>query len=144
MSAIDRHAKSISFAPYVVQFAKRILIPSQKSLEALAEDLEEKNGAHGVRPETLKAMHDALAPGEHLENTTRAMLSSVSRRLDDVVNAEGGTEARSVSLFAWVRELVTRASTDAIYGAGGNPFRDPAVEKAFWYVAFPFFLLLEE
>jgi hypothetical protein len=120
-----------------VQFAKRILIPSSKGLEALAEDLEEEKGAHGVRPETLKVMHDALAPGEDLENTTRAMLRSVSRLLESAGEFQGEEEGE-LFLFDLIRKLVTRASTDAIYGAEKNPFRNPEVEKAFWYVAFPF------
>lgn len=129
VAAVDRHSEAVSFAPYVVQFAKRILLPSPQGLDALAANLHEEDGAWGCRPETLKAMHLALAPGENLDRTTQDMLDSVSRLLDSV-----GTMANNegFGLFSWVKKLVTRASTDAIYGASKNPFRDPAVEAGFW------------
>lgn len=129
MAAVDRHSKSISFAPYVVEFAKHILVPSANGLEALKANLDEESGAWGCRPETLHAMHLALAPGEDLDRTTKAMLDSVSSRLDSVYTI---TNNEDFHLFSWARKLVTRASTDAIYGASKNPFRDPAVEAGFW------------
>lgn len=125
-AAVDRHSKTVSFAPFVIQFAKRILVPSKEGLEALTGDMTEGNGILGCRAETLKVMHTALAPGENLERTTQDMLHSLSRLLDFVFITE------NVDLFAWVKKLVTRASTDAIYGASKNPFKDPAVESGFW------------
>lgn len=129
VAAVDRHSKSISFAPYVVEFAKRILVPSANGLEALRANLDEESGAWGCRPETLKAMHLALAPGEDLDRTSQAILESVSSLLDSV---DSITNNRDFYLFSWARKLVTRASTDAIYGASKNPFQDPAVEAGFW------------
>ena len=35
-------------------------------------------------------------------------------------------------LAAWLREVVTAATTDSIYGPK-NPFKDPAISQAFWY-----------
>jgi len=132
ISAIDRRSKSISFAPYVVQFAKRILDPSRRALDALADDLGQENGAVGLRPETLKAMHDSLAPGEHLEATTQMMLKSVS---DQLSSLDGIGTDEEIELFDWVRHIVTRASTDAIYGTEKNPFQDPAISHGFWFVS---------
>ena len=129
VAAVDRHAKTVSFAPYVVQFAKRILLPSTPGLNALAANLHEEDGAWGCRPETLKAMHIALAPGEDLERTTQDMLNSVSNLFNSVYTIESD---ESFDLFLWVKRLITRASTDAIYGVGKNPFHDPAVEAGFW------------
>lgn len=141
VSAIDRQAKSISFAPTVVEFAKRILIPSQKGIDALAEDLEQRNGGHGVRPETLKVMHSSLT-GEHLLDLTQAMLRNIEQRLGRL--AESRTEGKQVGLFNWVREVVTSASTESIYGVDKNPFQDPAVGEAFWYVLLIGCVLSEE
>ena len=129
VAAVDRHAKSVSFAPYVVEFAKRILVPSANGLEALKANLDEESSAWGCRPETLHAMHTALTPGEDLDCTTQVMLDSVSSLLDSVYTI---TNNEDFHLFLWARKLVTRASTDAIYGASKNPFQDPAVEAGFW------------
>ena len=129
VAAVDRHSKTISFAPYVVEFSKRILLPSTEGLEALQANLSEEDGEWGCRPEALKAMHLALAPGEDLERTTEKFLDSVSCLLD---SARTVANQENFQLFSWVRKLVTRASTDAVYGASKNPFQDPAVEAAFW------------
>lgn len=40
-----------------------------------------------------------------------------------------------VGLWEWVRHILTMASTNAAYGAS-NPFKDPEIEMAFWYVQF--------
>lgn len=129
--AIDRRPKTISFAPYVVQFAKRILAPSRRAIDALEEDLLEKNGPVGLRPETLRVMHDCLAPGEHLQAVTQAMIRAVTSLID----SEHQTKMKDeVSLFNWTRNIVTKASTDAIFGAEENPFKETAVYNGFWYV----------
>ncbi|RYP77929.1 hypothetical protein DL769_003302 [Monosporascus sp. CRB-8-3] len=137
-SSIDRRSKTISFAPYVVQFAKRILIPSQNAVDVLGVDLLEENGAVGLRPETLKAMHQSLAPGEDLQATTQVMLDSVIHLLR---SAEGINKNEVTELFEWIRKLVTRASTDAIYGVEKNPFQDAAVHDGFWAIDKDFALL---
>lgn len=74
-------------------------------------------------------MHDSLAPGPSLEVTTQAMLKSVTSLLDSMDDVKGN----EIGLFDWVQKVVTRASTDAIYGPEGNPFKDPAVYGGFWY-----------
>lgn len=131
ISAIDRRSKTISFAPYVVQFAKRILNPSQHALDALEEDLLELKGPVGLRPETMKVMHEALAPGDQLRTTTRILLKSI---VDLFGSNKAVNHEDDIKLFAWTREIVTRASTDAIYGVEKNPFQDADVCDGFWYV----------
>ena len=74
-------------------------------------------------------MHLALAPREDLERTTEKDLYSVSRLLESVQTV---ANQENFQLFSWVRKLVTRASTDAVYGASETLFQDPAVETAFW------------
>lgn len=125
-AAVDRHSKTVSFGPFVVQFARRILVPSKQGLEALTGNWKKENGDLGIRAETLNVMKAALAPGESLECTTQDMLHSLSRLLDSFYITE------NVDFFPWIKKLVTRASTDAIYGASKNPFQDPAVEAGFW------------
>ena len=131
MAAVDRHSKTVSFAPYVVEFAKRLLLPSPEGLEALKANLHQESGPWGCRSETFHAMHLALAPGKHLERTTQDVLDSISGLLDSTYTVSNHEDFH---LFSWIRKLVTRASTDAIYGASQNPFQDPAVEAGFWLV----------
>ena len=129
MAAVDRHSKAISFGPYVVEFAKRILVPSAKALETLRGKSQDGKGTSECREETLEVMHAALAPGIDLERTTQHMVQSTSQLLDCPFSTQGRAD---FELFSWARKLVTRASTDAIYGAAHNPFQDSAIESGFW------------
>ena len=129
VAAVDRQPKTISFAPYLVQFAKRILVPSDAAINILTDDIHGDKGPVGCRPETLKAMHVTLAPGEDLDAATKAFLASISRMLDPIqTDSKDGT----IGLFALTRKLITQASTDAIYGPSKNPFHESAVESGFW------------
>jgi hypothetical protein len=57
----------VSLAPYVVDFARRILVTSQHGIDILSEDLLEEKGSVRLRLETLKAIYNSLMPGEGLE-----------------------------------------------------------------------------
>lgn len=132
IAACDRRSKVVSFAPYVVEFGKRILCGSERSVRLLEEDLLEDRGPHAsLRPETMAAMHRALVPGQHLDGMMRDTLRSSARFLEEAVGGERGGEA-GVPLFQWVRRFMTIAGTDAVYGSEKNPFKDPEVMDSFW------------
>lgn len=76
-------------------------------------------------------MHEALAPGDALRAATRVMLKSIVDLFD--LNQAPDLD-NVIGLFTWTRNIVTRASTDAIFGAEKNPFQDAAVCDGFWYV----------
>ena len=44
-------------------------------------------------------------------------------------------EGTSVGLYGWLKEVVTLATTEGVYGEH-NPYRKSRVRKAFWYVIF--------
>ena len=125
--ACHRRSKIVSFAPYVVEFGKRILAGSAHSVGLLSEDLLEEKDPHGsLRPETMASMHRALVPGERLDRMMRETLRSSKGFLDASVS-EGQTA--SVPLFQWVKQFMTIAGTDAVYGAEKNPFRPRVGEE---------------
>ncbi|KAK8093354.1 cytochrome P450 oxidoreductase [Apiospora hydei] len=126
VTAIDRRSKTISFGPYVL------------SVDLLAEDLLEDDGPVGLRPETLKVMHESLAPGDDLQAITRVMLRRVAEHLEALHCREDAVVA---GLFDWTRKFVTRASTDAIYGPSNNPFHKEDVYNALWTIDREFVLL---
>ncbi|KAL4961163.1 cytochrome P450 [Aspergillus stella-maris] len=136
-SVIDRHSKSISFKPVIVLFARQILMPSQDALNVLSGGLEDGiNGPSGLEEETLRVTHQSPMPGKGLEDITQALLESVSQRLGNMSLGQGQTRA-NVALFAWARGLVTRASTDAIFGTEKNPFQDPEDFVYLWLNILP-------
>ncbi|KAI0121938.1 cytochrome P450 [Daldinia grandis] len=131
VAACDRRAKVVSFEPYVVEFAKRILAASQLSIDLLSEDMLGKKGASTLRAGTMKAMHDTLMPSESLTEITQAMLKDISSSLDSKFKSSNHKE---ILLFDWIRRLVTAASTNAIYGPEKNPMKDPEVYDGLWAV----------
>ncbi|KAJ8071715.1 hypothetical protein OCU04_002031 [Sclerotinia nivalis] len=105
----------MSFTPYVVQFANRILIPSPEGLDALAANIKEDDGAWGCRPQTLEAMHSSLASGKDLNCATLVVLDSISNFLS-LDNAISDPNHQTIHLFSWNKKFVTRA----IYGSKAN------------------------
>ncbi|KAI1414859.1 cytochrome P450 [Hypoxylon sp. FL1857] len=136
VAACDRRARTISFAPYVVTFAKRVMKAGQATIDLLSEDLFEDQGPVTLRPETTKAMHEALKRGD-LNDTLQASLKSVQSFLDseDRIGDGSGTP-----LFHWVRRFLTTASTRALYGPE-NPVRTTKLMDDFWKVDQDFGLL---
>lgn len=73
------------------------------------------------------AIHPAVSPGRNLDALNRMMLGLVAAQFDE--QAKHGRQ--DVKLFEWVRKQITLATTDSVYGPG-NPYRDSAIEQAFW------------
>ncbi|KAK7974519.1 hypothetical protein PG989_016367 [Apiospora arundinis] len=138
VTACDRRAKTVSFAPYVVAFANRILDAGENSLRLLSEDLLEDKGPVTLRPETMKAMHQFLRPGESLDHMMPMVVKSSVGLLDKEITGEANV---TVPLFAWVRKLVSVTSTDVFYGSEKNPMRTPGTLDNFWAVDRGFALL---
>lgn len=129
ITACDRRAKIVSFAPYVVEFGRRILMSSQHGIHLLSEDLHEEKGPISLRPETMKAMHQSLLPSDRLQEITQAVLSNMLGYLDSASNVD---DQKGVPLFQWIRQFVSTASTNAVYGPEKNPMRDPEIMNGFW------------
>ena len=129
LATVDRNARTVSFAPFVVEFAKRMLLVSRHAIKSLEENNDGTNGARGCRWETLQAMHATLAPGEALETLTQDMLYAAPRSLPF---AYAVAEPEYFDLVSTTRRIITQISTSAIYGPEHNPFQQSKVEAGFW------------
>ena len=129
VAAVDRHSSTLSLAPFALDFLKRITLLSEQGIDILEKNFHVEKGAQSFHTDTMRALSTALAPGKALEHTTSEIVSGALQFLD-LVNAS--SESKELNLFSWTRSLLTRASTDALYGAGGNPFQDPAFGAALW------------
>ncbi|KAI1740239.1 cytochrome P450 [Xylaria scruposa] len=78
-----------------------------------------------------KYVHSALSAGPGLDAMNRRSIQVISNSL----NASAQQGAATIDLFQWVRHELLMASTEGVYGPK-NPFRDPAMEKA-WYAFEP-------
>ncbi|KAH7329691.1 hypothetical protein B0I35DRAFT_507907 [Stachybotrys elegans] len=130
IAACDKRPSTVSFVPYVVEFARRILLANDESIRLLSEDLPEEKGAD-LRSETMKAMHRAMQPGKALDETIQRVMRCSIDFLDASIDIPNG---KSLPLLACCRDFVTLASTDGLYGAEKNPFLNDAVMQGFWAV----------
>ena len=126
VAAVDHHSSTLSLAPFALDFIKRITLLSKQGIEILEKSFEAEKGAQSIHTDTMRALSTAMAPGKALEHTTSEMFSGALRFLN------ASSQSKEIDLFSWTRSLLTQASTDALYGAEGNPFNDPALEGALW------------
>ena len=125
---MDRSAQDFSFAPYLVQFAARALHPSKDAISKLSENIDGGNSDPGLRIQTQRAMRESLAAGT---STLDTMNREILRHLSSLMDAEASAVDGPVGLFQWVRNMVTTASTNAVYGLA-NPFLRKEVADGLW------------
>ncbi|KAI1846537.1 hypothetical protein JX266_007434 [Neoarthrinium moseri] len=82
-----------------------------------------------------KYIHSALSAGPGLDALNTRSIDVITQSLDAWVRSGSTT----VKMFEWVRHELLLASTEGVYGPG-NPFRDPAMEKA-WYTFEPHIIM---
>ena len=126
VAAVDRHSSTLSLAPLALDFIKHISLLSKQGIDILEKNFHVEKGAQSFHTDTMRALSTALAPGKALEHTTSAMLSGALQFLDE------SSQSKELDLFSWTKSLLTRASTDALYGAESNPFHDAALGAALW------------
>lgn len=79
--------------------------------------------------EAYDIFRTSLKPGATLDDMNRLMIQSIATSLDSLTS-EQSTSSR-IHLFQWVRDKVTAATTNAVFGPQ-NPFKEEKVAKAFW------------
>lgn len=128
VSGVDRNAQDFSFAPYLVQFAVRALHPTVDATRKLSENLDGGNSDPGLRIQTQKAMRESMASGT---STLGIMNCELLRQLSDLMDMQVSAIDGPVGLFHWVRDTVTIASTNTVYGVA-NPFLRKEVADGLW------------
>jgi hypothetical protein len=73
------------------------------------------------------AIQPAVSPGRSLDAMNRTMLGLVASQFDE----QARYQRQNLNLFQWVQHQITLATTNSVYGSE-NPFRDSAIEEAFW------------
>ena len=92
-------------------------------------NLNGEEGSTGLSMESYAAMRAALSPSAEFDEMNRHMVQNMSLALDGLIQA--ACEGSTIGLSKWLRRSITAASTNAVYGPK-NPFKDPAIEEAFW------------
>jgi hypothetical protein len=92
---------------------------------------------HRLVEDLYRDTRTALAPGKGLDYQNLMMGKSLQRLIEelDLRMGDGGAgiTVKGLNLYHLIHHLISIATTDGVYGKN-NPFRNPDVEKNFWYV----------
>ncbi|KAK4694388.1 hypothetical protein P7C71_g3193, partial [Lecanoromycetidae sp. Uapishka_2] len=129
ISAVQRQPKALAFPPVGVKFAMSLAGSSKEANAIATNNINGEEGDYGLSMDFNKVIYPALSPGKPLEAMYNIIIPQIEASLDKlrVEKSKGIT----IGLIRWVRHELTVAITDCVYGPG-NPFKDRAVEDAFW------------
>ena len=129
VAAVQRHPKVLSFWYLEALFGKRLAAVSEGAASKLMDNVHRDQGEASLFDDGIKFLSKVLRPGEGLDGMNQTMIRSISASLDKF--DAGLKNGRTIDLWEWIRYEMTMATTEATYGPL-NPYRDPAVETAFW------------
>ena len=128
---VQKLHKTLAFPPIEAKFASKVCGASLEAQAILAKNVNGEEGDFGLSMESYAAMRAALKPGEGLDDMNYKMIQEISEALDQLQPTR--ERSREIGIYAWLRDAITAATTRSVYGPM-NPFNDPAVADAFWYV----------
>ena len=129
---IQKQPKVLAFPPIEAKFASQVCGSSADAHAILMKNVNGDEGSWGLSMESYEAMRAALKPGAALDDMNHLMFQNIATSLDKLI-PHGDKDVRT-KLSKWLRDSVTDATTNAVYGPQ-NPFKDHDVADAFWYVS---------
>lgn len=115
--------KTLSFEPFAAEFAQRELL--------LSDRVQDKLKNTNLVPDFFAAIHPAMT-GDHLHRMNANALNYISK---DINKISGQGSLEHANLWLWLRDLVTMATSEALYGSK-NPLRqDRSLLEDVWWVA---------
>lgn len=120
--AVQRNSKALTFEALLNAGAKAAGVQDMDLLNSHPD-------ASGVSTHTksVQVIQNTML-GEGLNEMNARMIGYMKTSIDRLEE-----EGQPIGLHSWIRHGITIASSDAMYGPR-NPYQDPEVEKAFWYL----------
>ena len=123
VAAVQKSHKTISFDPFAAAAAERVAGISGPGLLLIKDS---RSGGGDLSNKVLQAMTTSLL-GKGLDKMNKTMLLGMTPFIDALIaNANA-----SIDLHGWCREIITIASTEAIWGSK-NPFKSEKIAQDFW------------
>jgi hypothetical protein len=123
----QKNFKTLAFPPLEAMAAKSICGSSKVANDILDTNVNGDDGPRSYSVSHYPAVRVPLMPGSGLDAMNRVMAQQVAASINRM-------HKQKVKLFAFIAHEITLATTDSVYGPQ-NPFKDPAIEQSFWYVA---------
>ena len=129
IQTIQKMPKVLAFPPIEAKFASQVCGSSAEAHNILMKNVNGDEGNWGLSMESYEAMRAALQPGIALDEMNRLMIQSVAASLDSLTAKD--SKSVNIKLSSWLRDSITAATTDSVYGPQ-NPFKAREVVEAFW------------
>ena len=126
--AVQRHPKALSFWYLEALFGKRLAAISEDAGRKIMTNIHGEEEGPSLFWDGITFLTKILKPGPGLDGMNQIMIQSILESLNEFE----GNASTTVDLWKWVRHAMTMATTESTYGPM-NPYKDKAVEKAFWY-----------
>lgn len=117
--------KTISFDPIILEFDKLFGFSPQATEIVWRNHDDEKVDSY--MRDLHKSMHEALIVGPALHEMNASVLSTIGKELNSI-----GMEVETKSLFLWLRNTLTVASSAAIFGSNHIFAKDKSLVDAYW------------
>lgn len=131
VNSIQRQPRIVSFWFIEAVFTAKLGMMSNEAGKLLLQGVNgERDGTPSLLVEGLKVTHRTMMPGETFDQMLYVAVQEINTALGRFDRDE---KARRIDLWDWSQHEITIATTASVYGPK-NPFQDPMVEKAFWYV----------
>ena len=127
--AVQKHPKRLSFSYLQSVFTVGMAGLSKNTAVALQENVHGEEDKPSLFFDGMKVTHRELKPGDGLDEMSQV----AAHQLADAMDLFEKKSVGSVELWSWINNEMTVSLTDSIYGPK-NPFRDPAIVKAFLWV----------
>jgi len=122
----QRYPRILDFAPMEAKVAINVMGSGPEGKKVLVRN---RDGVEDFSYAILfdKAIHPAVTPGAKLDAMNRVSVVKVSESVEMLASKA----PRTLRLFEWVKEEITIATTEAVYGPK-NPFSDRKIRDAYW------------
>jgi hypothetical protein len=120
--AVQRNSKALTFRALLDAAAK---VAGIQDMEQLNSDSDEPGLT--VHAKSVHVIQKTML-GEGLNEMNARMIGYMKVAIDGL-----DQQSDPIALHSWIKHAITIASSDAMYGPR-NPYREPEVEKAFWYL----------
>lgn len=125
VAAVQKSHKTVSFDPFAAAAAERVAGISGPGLLLIRDS---RSGGGDLSNKVLQAMTTSLL-GKGLDKMNKTMVLGMMPLMDALI----ANAPDPIDLHGWCREIITIASTEAIWGSK-NPFKSEKIARDFWYV----------
>ncbi len=121
-------SKNLSFDPFSIAFAKRVLNCKTEHLNQMTH-IPENDKEECYNNEMHKIYHEPLQPGPELQQMNARVLEKIAEFVNEI-----GSEFETKDLYMWLRDSFTMATGISMFGSRSPIALDPSLIEPFWYV----------